>query len=814
MTVHLPAVTASGPQPLRLTRSMLERAWQKGELSVALPDGGRYPVKLEEQRVEPGAQWTVVGRVQTRVGPQAMVLTFGPDAVFGVLPLPDGSLLHVTTTKGNTQIARAGGLLPPSSKSALAADPDYLVPRIDGVEGANGAAASRATRVMDAKAVKAASTNEVEVVVLALYTDDLVELRGSVSAAKTEVTNLFAIANQSHLDSGTSVRLKVASLTRVPMDPSMDNHGALYALTDDTIEGVDVAKLRDDASADLVALLRPHRDSHGTCGLAWLNGGGRAPQSISDHFGVSVSNVAPCGPYVLVHELAHNMGSAHDRETQAINGHLEFGVYQHSFGYRQDGPPAFATIMAYVAGQPWLGYFSNPSSDLCGAACGIESRSDNVRSLNSMAAVIAAFRGPPGTLSIVDAEAYESEPGSVTSLVFQVRLSGDAPTGGVKFKVSLTGGNAQAGVDFLAPASTIHTIAEGERTTHVFIDVVGDSTDEPDETIQLRLTEVIGAQVHDGDAIGRILNDDPRVTISGRIRFEDGVPAPSVAFPMTVSGMSGPYDSTTIELSPPHFAYELSLVKGASLQFNIDPPAPFAILPFAIDEIESALVRDIELKKGFNISGQVTLPAGQPPLVGPMGLDIRASIDGVYQTLPYGQVEPPDFRYSHWVVPGAWLYLEVVPPAPYERFFAVHNDVQSDIVQDINLSTLPALVLWGGGRLTEGGVGHHGTLELIVELSAPAPAGGVRLRYRSVEGTATAGSDYTAIEGSMTIPEGERYAPTKAIDWFGDDQVEGDEHFDVVVSDVSGANPVVTRQRITLYEPDRWMSAPLPPQRK
>src|SRR3546814_19502030 len=100
-----------------------------------------------------------------------------------------------------------------------------------------------------------------------------------------------------------------------------------------------------------------------------MNGGGRMPQAISDAYGFSVSNVAPCGPYVLAHEIGHNLGSAHDRETMSASGHLDYGVYQYSFGYRQDGPPAFATVMAYAAGeQPWLGHFSSPGSPSCRSA--------------------------------------------------------------------------------------------------------------------------------------------------------------------------------------------------------------------------------------------------------------------------------------------------------------------------------------------------------------------------------------------------------------------------------------------------------------
>src|SRR3546814_1522696 len=110
-----------------------------------------------------------------------------------------------------------------------------------------------------------------------------------------------------------------------------------------------------------------------SCGVAWMNGGGRMPQAISDAYGFSVSNVAPCGPYVLAHEIGHNLGSAHDRETMSASGHLDYGVYQYSFGYRQDGPPAFATVMAYAAGErPGPGPFSSPRPPPCGAACGVQ----------------------------------------------------------------------------------------------------------------------------------------------------------------------------------------------------------------------------------------------------------------------------------------------------------------------------------------------------------------------------------------------------------------------------------------------------------
>src|SRR3546814_14772889 len=97
---------------------------------------------------------------------------------------------------------------------------------------------------------------------------------------------------------------------------------------------------------------------------------------------------------------------------------------------------------------------------------------------------------------------------------------------------------------------------------------------------------------------------------------------------------------------------------------------------------------------------------------------------------------------------------------------------------------------------------------------SPAPAGGVTLGYRTVDCTAKAGSDYTAASGTLEIPEGETAASTASITLNGDDNREGNENFYVVVSDVVGANPVVTRVEVILYETAPPTSKPLPPMKR
>lgn len=99
---------------------------------------------------------------------------------------------------------------------------------------------------------------------------------------------------------------------------------------------------------------------------------------------------------------------------------------------------------------------------------------------------------------------------------------------------------------------------------------------------------------------------------------------------------------------------------------------------------------------------------------------------------------------------------------------------------------IPVLTIADAG--IEEGDATGSTLRFTVSLSAPAPAGGVRFDIATADGTALAGSDYTAASATgLVIAAGERNA-TVDVTLAGDTVVEPDETFLVRLINVTGAD--------------------------
>ena len=119
---------------------------------------------------------------------------------------------------------------------------------------------------------------------------------------------------------------------------------------------------------------------------------------------------------------------------------------------------------------------------------------------NSRSATVA---GPVG-MAVADARVEE---GARAVLAFAVTLS-RAASGTVTVDYATADGSARAGVDYTGARGTL-TFRPGESSKTIEVAALDDAHDEGEETFTLRLSNVSGARVTDGEATGTIENSDP-----------------------------------------------------------------------------------------------------------------------------------------------------------------------------------------------------------------------------------------------------------------------------------------------------------------
>ncbi|MDS1137542.1 beta strand repeat-containing protein, partial [Nitratireductor indicus] len=112
-----------------------------------------------------------------------------------------------------------------------------------------------------------------------------------------------------------------------------------------------------------------------------------------------------------------------------------------------------------------------------------------------------------GVLTINNATIPEGDSGT-QAIPFTISLSSPAGPGGVTFDIATADGTATAGEDYQAKSMVGATIAPGESTYVFSVDVYGDTSNEPNETFFVNITNVTNAITGDGQGVGTIVNDD------------------------------------------------------------------------------------------------------------------------------------------------------------------------------------------------------------------------------------------------------------------------------------------------------------------
>jgi hypothetical protein len=105
----------------------------------------------------------------------------------------------------------------------------------------------------------------------------------------------------------------------------------------------------------------------------------------------------------------------------------------------------------------------------------------------------------------------------------------------------------------------------------------------------------------------------------------------------------------------------------------------------------------------------------------------------------------------------------------------------------------------GSVAIDEGGSGTR-TAQFAITLAAPQ-AGAVTVRFATADGTATAGIDYTARAGTVTIPAG-AVVRVVSIPVIGDTVTEGDETFSLKLSSPAGTTITDATGQCTIRDDD------------
>lgn len=433
--------------PVRLSEEHALRAVATGTLTVHTPEGRPLRIQYQRHVEHKNGNWTWVGRMDGAASGREAVLTFGEKAVFGSIPYDGAEPLKLAMSGGRAWLVQTDPVLAAANPAAASAEADFLIPGDSGpvAGGALMAAAGKtasAPQLAGMRAENLHASSHATVDIALGYTVGLAASLGGQSQAITRLTHLVDLNNQALTASGVDGELRLVRTVMVDYPDATSNRTALFDVTgvectsgsganlpDGSLNCTPVGspaalaplvEARETYGADVVALIRRFESPEsGSCGVGWLLGAGQQEITSADAaYATSViSDTSPegsCRDDTLAHEVGHNLGLQHDRETAQgtddtnNDGNLldpeEFGRFPYSFAHSTGADAgSFYTVMA-VRRPGQVGYlaFSNPNLTSCGGrACGVADVADNARAMNQTMSVVAGFRATTVARGIV-----------------------------------------------------------------------------------------------------------------------------------------------------------------------------------------------------------------------------------------------------------------------------------------------------------------------------------------------------------------------------------------------------------------------------
>jgi chitinase len=462
--------------------------------------------------------------------------------------------------------------------------------------------------------------------------------------------------------------------------------------------------------------------------------------------------------------------------------------------------------------------------------------------------------------SVADVAITEGHSGQA-ELVFQVTLS-KASAVPVTLAYATQAGTATAGSDFLAASGTV-TFAPGETSKAIAVQVIGDTLFEPIESFTLVLSSAVGATLAKATGLATIRNDDPALVTP---------PAATIADVSLTEGDSGQKLATFVVALSKAAAGPVTIgyaTQDGTAVAGSDYLATSGTLAFAAGETSKSVTVSIlgdttvEGDEAFRLA--LSSPVGATLTQSGAAATIRnddvatappPSMGGtVTYAVPndWGNGFVADVRVSATTVGlNGWTVA-------FEAGFNITNTWGAEIVSHVgtqyvlrnaayNGTVLPSQTVSFGfqaastgghdiSQLTLNGAdvgtpqppvtpppaalptisiadasvteGNLGSIDAVFAVTlSEAAATTVTVRFDTGNGTALAGSDFTAATGTLTFAPGEASKSVR-VAALGDTTPEATETYAVILSAPSGATIADGTARGTILDTDT--AGPTPP---
>ena len=435
-------------------------------------------------------------------------------------------------------------------------------------------------------------------------------------------------------------------------------------------------------------------------------------------------------------------------------------------------------------------------------------------------------------LSIGDASVDEGDSGSVT-LNFTVTLS-HAATDTVTVEWATADGTATAGTDYTAGSGRL-TFNTGDSSRTVFVTVASDDVDEPDETFTVMLSNPSGATIEDGAATGTIRDgdDEPKVTlivtpnplhenggvstvtarldrasseattvtvsvtpvaptvednyeVSDNLELRIAAGATTSTGRVTITGVNNREHSPNKEISVSGTAVNSQGVTDpdpVTLALFDDDGPPSVTLHLTPDSItENGGLSTVTARQSRRSGADTTITVSAAPVAPAVAGDYTLSADLVL-TVAAGETESTGTvtvtAVNNSVYEGD---KQVTVSGTAENALGILGDPR-DVTLTITDDENPPLELSIGDASVDEGDSGSTTLDFTVTLDRTATET-VTVDWETSDGTATAGTDYTAGNGTLTFSIGDS-SKTVSVTVAGDNVDEPNETFTVTLSNAS-----------------------------